>query len=136
MGKKSKQQIEKYLQKEIAKAKGLGIELYDIHPEVRISNSKSTFGTCKKITKEGTTTCYISISSFTRGFKKKEIKAILMHEVLHATVGSKGHDNLWRKGCTLVKGKYFYDKYEKYHLNEHPYSKKRAKLAKYSGLYR
>lgn len=136
MAKKSKEQIEQYLQKEIQKAKSLGIDLYRISPDVRISKSKSTFGTCKRVVRDNETVCYISISSFTRGFKKKEIKAILMHEVLHATVGSKGHDNLWREGCTLVKRSYSYDKYEKYHLNEHPYSKKRAKLAKYSGLCR
>ena len=136
MAKKTKEQIEKYLQKEICKAEKLGIKLYDISPDVRISKSKSTFGTCKRVMKDGKTTCYVSISSFTRGFKKKEIKAILMHEILHATIGSNGHDKLWRKGCILVKEKYSYDKYEKYHLNEHPYSKKRAKLARYSGLCR
>lgn len=134
MGKKKKEQLNKYLNKEISKAKALGISLYEIDPEVYISHSETCFGMNKQYIRNGKVYCRIYLSSFTRYLDKKEIKAILMHEVLHSTVGSKGHDNLWRSGCTLVKQNYSYNKYEKYHLHEHPYSKDRAKKFKHSGL--
>lgn len=136
MSKKTQEQLNKYLQKEICKAKDLGISLYLINPVVSISKSKTCFGMCKKkISPPGKIECFISLSDFARKLSKKEIKSIIMHEVLHASVGSIGHDNVWRNNCSIVKSNYSYDGYEKYHLHKHPYSKSRAKEAYRSGAY-
>lgn len=135
MGKKSQDQLNKYLQKEISKAQALRLNLCPIHYAVRISKSKKTFGTCTRFQTEDGTVCQIALSNFVRKLDKKEIKAILMHEVLHAQVGSVGHDKIWRDGCTLVRNNFSYQGYEKYHLHKHPYSKNRAKQAYRSGAF-
>lgn len=135
MSKKAQEQLNKYLQKEIRKAQSLGLNLYQIVPEVRISKAKGTFGTCTKRQSQNGILCTISLSDFVRKLNKKEIKAILMHEVLHAQVESVGHDKVWRNGCTLVRNNFSYQGYEKYHLHKHPYSKNRAKQAYRSGAF-
>lgn len=135
MSKKTQNQLNKYLQKEIRKAQFLGLSLYLINPEVRISKSKSTFGTCCKQTIRNNIVCNISLSNFTLNLKKKEIKSILMHEVLHAQINSRGHDKIWRDGCDTVRNNFSYQGYEKYHLHKHPYSKNRAKQAYRSGTF-
>lgn len=135
MGKKTQEQLNKYLQKEIEKAQSLGLNLYQIVPDIRISKAKGTFGTCTKRQSQNGILCTISISDFVRKLDKKEIKAILMHEVLHAQIESVGHDKIWRDGCTLVRNNFSYQGYEKYHLHEHPYSKSRAKQAYRSGAF-
>lgn len=138
MSKKSQEQLNKYLQKEIEKARLLGLELYPINPEVIIGNSETSFGYCAAKANRRTgqiTECKIHLSNFARKLSKKEIKAILMHEVLHAVVGSKGHNSVWKANCKLVKKSYSYGGYEKYHLHEKPYSKNRAKKAYISDIY-
>lgn len=135
--KKTQEQLNKYLQKEIEKAKSVGLELYPIDPKVFIGNSETTFGYCAiKQTRDGNILCKIHLSNFARKFKKKEIKSILMHEILHAVIGSKGHNEVWKRNCCLIKENFSYGGYEKYHLHERPYSRNRAKKAKFSGLYR
>lgn len=134
--KKTQEQLNRYLQKEIEKAESLGLKLYPIYPEVIIGQSKTTFGYCSiRQNRSGEVSCKIHLSNFVRKFKKKEIKSILMHEVLHAVIGSKGHNAVWKRNCSLVKENFSYGGYEKYHLHERPYSRNRAKKAKVSGLY-
>lgn len=135
MGKKTQEQLNKYLQKEIEKAQSLGLNLYQIVPDIRISKAKGTFGTCTKRQSQNGILCTISISDFVRKLDKKEIKSILMHEILHAQIGSVGHDKVWRDGCGLVRNNFSYQGYEKYHLHKHPYSKNRAKQSYRSGAF-
>lgn len=134
--KKTKEQLNKYLQKEIEKAKSIGLDLYPIYPEVIVGQSQTTFGYCTiRQNRSGEISCKIHLSNFVRKLKKKEIKSILMHEVLHAVIDSRGHNAVWKRNCRLIKENFSYGGFEKYHLHERPYSRNRAKKAKVSGLY-
>ena len=119
--KKSKKKINALLEGEIGKARALGYELKPIKSEVAIYDSKSAYGFCK----ESRGKCTIVLSSFMRKRPKAEIKAVLMHEVLHAVKGNKGHGPEWKACVREVKNTFDYKGFEDCHLCEHPYSKKR-----------
>lgn len=143
MKKNEKEKLNKYLKKEILKLDRLGIKHYEIDSQLYFSKSKTCFGYCKKIKvlnstedKKNDFLCKIYLSRISKKLKKKEIKSILMHEVLHTSFNSNGHDRVWKENCRLIKANYNYDGFEDYHLHEKPYSKNRAKKFKKSGYFK
>lgn len=135
----SQKKLNKYLQTEIEKAESLGLSLLPIRNSVKVKKLKNVFGCCSIINytcngrKE--VICEIQLSKFATKLPKNEVKSILMHEVLHAVSGSKGHGKVWKENCKKVKETFSYKGYEEFHLHEKPYSKDRLKKAYISKYY-
>lgn len=125
--KKSKENINLLLQTEIEKAQSLGFNLYLIDAEVYYTDSERMYGCCKHYRNNR---CVIILAKWMRTHKKSEISAVLMHEVLHAVVGNKGHGKEWKNCVRQVCLTFSYKGYEDCHLCEHPYSKIRPRPRK------
>lgn len=119
-------EAEHILIEEIERAKGLGIKLDYVSEKLHLTQKKSVYAENFKGS--------ISVNEkwLEAVTNPEELRSCLMHEVLHSISGSHGHDILWQKGVRLVKNAYKYACSE-YHLNEHPYSKRRIEIGESDG---
>lgn len=127
MKKKQKSEINDLLRTEISRADMMGFDLLPTDSEVRYTDTGSAYGYCKRDRRGN---CTIYLAKFMRKRHKKEISAVLMHEVLHTLKDSRGHDKAWRDAVCQVKDTFSYGGYEDCHLCEHPYSKNRPAPSK------
>lgn len=113
---------EQILQEEIEKAKAIGIQLKNISPKITLMKQNNFYGYC-----DFGSLCKISLNEdFVTHADIMEIRATIMHEVLHATKKSDGHDEFWKQSIRKVLENYTYDGYEDFHLCEKPYSRSRS----------
>lgn len=112
---------EQMLQEEIEKAETIGIQLRNISPKITLMNRNNYYGYC-----DFGRPCKISLNkSFVTNAEPMEIRATLMHEVLHTTKKSNGHDEFWKRSVKKVLEHYSYNGYEDFHLCDKPYSRER-----------
>lgn len=117
--------LNRLLQEEFKRAKGLGFELHKVLPNVEIINSMRSYGVCKFYSDIPEKTYKICISRYFLHAPVEELRTVIMHEVLHLLKSSKGHDELWGMAALRVRKVYNYQAAD-YHLNPHPYSKERS----------
>lgn len=116
-------EIEQMIVEEYKKTQELGIWLNFINPktEFELTNNNTIYG------RIDINTGFMWLNKdFVENAPKNEVRAVIAHEVCHLTQESHGHDKEWRKSVRKVL-KTYKDTYEngEYHLNEHPYGKKR-----------
>lgn len=95
----------------------------EIVTQVRFIKGSSSYGKCRMI--EDNTYQILLNEDFCKIAPEIEIRAVLMHEILHTLDGSSGHDEVWKNGIKRVLSVYSYDGYEDYHLCPSPYSRTR-----------
>lgn len=108
------------LQEEIMKALAVGIPLDVILPGIKLKSFTSRYGDYSPATGQ-----IRLCKEFVEKAPETEIRAVIMHEVLHSTRGSSGHDSIWRAAVNIVRNAYDYEGYEEFHLSPHPYGKER-----------
>ena len=119
--KKSKDEIDELLQKEIVKAEALSLILNSIDSHVVYCDTTRFYGQLRIRGRK----CQVVLAKFMRKRPKKEISAVLMHEICHAQTNAKGHDEIWRSGVRKARKIFSYNGFEDCHLCDHPYSKNR-----------
>lgn len=106
-----KARVEEMLQEEIAKAKALGLNIGSISSHIEFPKARSFYGMChhEQNRYEGKSySYYIRISYFFLEASEADIRETLMHEVLHAEKGSKGHGDKWKESAYKANQAYGY----------------------------
>ena len=119
--KKSKDEVDELLQKEILQAEAINLTLNTIDSHVVYCDTVRFYGQLRIHGRR----CQVVLAKFMRKRPKKEIRAVLMHEICHAQIAAHGHDNTWRSGVRIARKEYDYGGFEDCHLCDHPYSKNR-----------
>jgi hypothetical protein len=117
------EELNQLLKEEEDRAVGMGFNLRTILPKVKLSNSLSFYGRCQC----SNNVCQIYISKHYLNAPIEEIRAVIMHEVLHTIQNSHGHDAVWRNAAIKAQKNYNYLNGE-YHLHSHPMYKGRGLL--------
>lgn len=111
------------LQEEIERAISLGFNLGTIDPIIKIDRSHSHYGCCKHL-KNSKYKYGIYITKYFLHAPIEEIRTVIMHEVLHTIIESRGHDSIWKAATKKVRENYNYVAGD-YHLCDTPYASNR-----------
>ena len=108
-----KSKVNEMLNEEIKKVKDIGIVVEPISPVVEYSKSRSTYAVCvrrQKVYNGEVYKAYIKMSEYFLGASEIEVRACLMHEVLHACKRSWGcgHGKEWKELARRVNKAYGY----------------------------
>lgn len=124
-----KEIIESMIAEEMLKAKSVGIKLNSVVSHINVNDNDTAFAS---ISSYGQITVN---RKFLENAPIDEIRSTIAHEICHRTVGSYGHDAVWRKSVSLMN-RAFGNTYVNgdYHLHPHPYSKSRHTLPHFSML--
>lgn len=121
-------QIDKLLAEEINRAIDLDIDLMYVNPSVvlcSLSNKYAEFSPKHKVIRLNKD--WVKMVKDT-----EEIRTVLCHELMHAILGSVGHDRIWRMSLRKMRRAYDY-LYGDFHLHEKPYSKERIEIGALDG---
>lgn len=72
--------------------------------EVKFSTrARRWLGQCTSRTHQGEKKCTLTFATALLELPDKEVVNVIVHEVLHMLIGSRGHDALWYEGMRLVR---------------------------------